>query len=103
MSVETVEKQLLSCPSMAAKEAWVRAQVGQVERGKSSRDDIDRIHDLLKQNLRREAAALTLPWRPTSTNASMRMYASENTVSTFLSGRLKWTHLSRQILIEFKL
>jgi hypothetical protein len=60
MSVETVEKQLLSCPSLAAKEAWVRAQVGKAAQGKSSRDHIDRIHDLLKQNRRHEAAALTL-------------------------------------------
>ncbi|WP_445143322.1 hypothetical protein [Dyella sp. Tek66A03] len=60
MSVEAIEKLLLSCPSVAAKESWVRAQAGQVALGKSSRGDIDRIHDLLKQNRRHEAAAATL-------------------------------------------
>lgn len=60
MSVQTVEEQLLSCGSMAAKEDWVRAQTTKIAPSKSSRDDLDRLHNLLRQNRRHEATALAL-------------------------------------------
>lgn len=60
MSVETVEQQLLSCASVTAKEAWVRAQAGATAKGKISRNDLDRLHGLLKDNRRSQALALGL-------------------------------------------
>lgn len=78
MSVETVEKQLLLCTSVSAKEAWVREHVGRVARGKSSRDDIDRLQDLLKQNRRHQALALAL---------AMAMTESGNTLIANLRRR----------------
>jgi len=60
MSVTSVEQQLQSCASVAAKEAWVRAQTGVATKGKISRDDLDRLHGLLKDNRRPQALALGL-------------------------------------------
>jgi hypothetical protein len=60
MSVEAVEQQLLACGSVAAKEAWVRAQMGASTKGKLSPDDLDRLYALLKDNRRPQALALGL-------------------------------------------
>lgn len=60
MSLAAIEKQLQGCPTIAAKEAWVRANVGTPAAAKLSRGDFARLHDLIRQNQRHEAAALLL-------------------------------------------
>lgn len=60
MSLETIEKQLLACRTVGTKETWVRYQIGQFTSRKISRDHIDRLQQLLKNNRRHEAAALAL-------------------------------------------
>ncbi|WP_414609487.1 hypothetical protein [Stenotrophomonas sp. BR163] len=60
MILEAVERELQACPSVAAKGAWVRAHVGTWAKSKIARDDLDRLHRLLKDNRRPQALALGL-------------------------------------------
>lgn len=71
MSLDAVEKQLLGCRTVAAKEAFVRSQIDQLFPGKVSRSDFERLQELLKKNKCHEATALALAMAVTAGGNSL--------------------------------
>ncbi|WP_369938243.1 hypothetical protein [Xanthomonas tesorieronis] len=60
MSLQSIEQVLQGCPTIAEKEAWVRANVCSTRPAKVSRDDFARLKELIRKNHRQDAAALLL-------------------------------------------
>lgn len=79
MSLEAIEKQLLACHKVTDKEALVRSKFSQpalvgTKKSKISRNVIDRLQGLIKENHRHEATALVLAIAVTSGGNNLLAY-----------------------------